>query len=126
MKELAKGTLTSGNKWMAWKEFLAWLEQEKGQKPQDLEGTFVISFIFPPSRFPTATIVFWVDELDTGVKKAIPAQQWASLASLFPSGKPVKGMTLYISFSGGEYAILMDDTPTAVYTPTPSGGWELV
>lgn len=125
MKELAKGTIAGGNKWLTWTEYLAKVE-EAGGNPKTLSGTYAITHVFPPSRFPSATLVFWVDELDTGVKKSIPPQQWASIATLFTPGKAAKGFTLYISFDGeGGYAILQDDTPTAIYTPTPAGGWEL-
>lgn len=125
MKELAKGTIGSGNKWLTWTEYLAKVK-EAGGDPKTLAGTYAVTHIYPPSRFPSATLVFWVDELDTGVKKSIPPQQWASISPLFTPGKVAKGFTLYISFDGeGGYSILQDDTPTAIYTPTPAGGWEL-
>lgn len=124
MTELTKGTISGGNKWLTWSEYLAKVE-EAGGNPKELTGTHVITHIFPPARFPSATLVFWVDELG-GVKKSIPPQQWAAIAPLFTPGKAVKGFTLYINFDGeGGYSILRDDTPTAIYTPTPAGGWEL-
>lgn len=125
MKEIAKGKV-GGNKWLTWSEFLKWLEENKGQTAKSLVGTFVITHVYPPNKYPTATVVFWVEELETGVKKAIPPQEWSALSALFPAGKAVKGFQLWISFNEGEYSILQDDAPTAVYTPTQGGGWELV
>ena len=125
MKEIAKGRV-GGNKWLTWSEFLKWLEENKGQTAKSLVGTFVVTHVYPPSKYPTATVVFWVEELETGVKKAIPPQEWSALSALFPVGKAVKGFQLWISFNEGEYSILQDDALTAVYTPTQGGGWELV
>lgn len=127
MRELVKGTINGGGKWLTWTQFLEWLREQKAQDAKALVGTFAVTHVFPPSRFPSATLVFWVDELDNGVKKSVPPQEWGALSSLFTPGKPVKGITLYISFDGeGGYSILADDTPQAVYMPTQSGGWELV
>lgn len=126
MEKLTSNTIGGGNKWKSFKE---WLE-EVGKSPKDLIGTYPVVRVFPPQRFPTATLVFWVDdkghpEGGYGVKKAISPREWAVIAPLFTEGKVAKGFVLFLSFEGGEYAILKDTSPEAVYVPANGGGWEL-
>lgn len=126
MEKLTSGNVGGGNKWKSFKE---WLEEIK-KSPKDLVGTYAVVRVFPPSKFPTGTLVFWVDdkshpEEGYGVKKTISPREWAAIAPLFIEGKVAKGFVLFISFEGGEYAILKDISPEAVYVPANGGGWEL-
>lgn len=128
MEKLASGKL-GGAGWTRWSDWLEGLKA-KGVDLKGVLGVYLITHVFPPNRYPQATLVFHVPgtngEEEAFVKKSIPPQVWSSLAPLFPEGKAAKGFQLYISFAEGEYEILKEPTPDGVYAPRQSGGWELV
>jgi len=113
-----------GNKW---KPFREWLEEVKasGGSPA---GVYPITHLLLPNRYPQATVVFWLEGEDVGVKRSVQPQQWNAVLQALGTapGKAIKGVALWLEITdSGEVNILLDDSPTAVYAPT-SYGWEMV
>lgn len=119
MKALVQGTIGNGGKWLTWKE---WLEEFRAAGKKEFQG--IITHVYPPQKFPTATVVFWDDEKDIGVKKTLSPQQWQALSSLFTPGKVLKGIRLFFLLNGDEFQIMADEAPDALYVPSGTG-WEL-
>jgi hypothetical protein len=106
--------------------FKEWLEGLKGER-REPAGVYPITHLFLPNRYPQATVVFWDEKLDQGVKRSVQPPEWnAILAALEATpGKVFKGKALWLEISEeGEVNILLDESPSAVYVPT-SYGWEM-
>lgn len=125
-QELGAVELGGGKKYLTWKEYL-----EKVGDPKSYTGTHAVIRIWPPAKYPSATLVFWVDDPahpdgGYGVRKSIPPQMWAALEKAgFVPGKARKGGTLYLDFQGGLMKLILEED-SGVYAPDKSGGWELV
>jgi len=124
-----KKLVTVGNvsneirKWLSFKEWLEALKGE-GREPAD---TYPITHLFLPNKYPQATLVFWDEKMERGVKRSVQPAEWNSiLASVGAApGKAFKGHALWLEISeSGEVSILLDESPQAIYIPT-SYGWEV-
>ena len=110
-------------KWMAFKE---WLETLKGEG-RDPAGVYPITHLFLPNKYPQATIIFWDEGLDQGVKRSVQPPEWNAILAAIEAtlGKAFKGKALWLEVTeSGEVNVLLDESPQAVYVPT-SYGWEM-
>jgi hypothetical protein len=112
-----------GRKWMAFRE---WLEVLRGGE-QSPAGVYPITHLLLPNKYPQATIIFWDEKLDQGVKRSVQPPEWNAILAACEAtpGRAFKGKALWLEIGEeGEVNILLDESPQAVYIPT-SYGWEM-
>ena len=127
MRKVVSVGKVSGEGRRQWRPFRDWLEEVKanGGNPA---GVYPITHLLLPNRYPQATVVFWVDGEDVGVKRSVQPQEWNAILQAMGAipGKPIKGFSLWLEISeNGEVNVLLDDNTNTVYVPT-SYGWEMV
>lgn len=111
------GDMERGDRAMRWKD---WFESKK---QVGIDGEYPILRVWPPNRYPSATVVALDEDAGVTFKLTLNPHAWGLIQNRFATGRSLRGVLLVLVISGGKGSIAFREASHELYS-WDGTGWK--